>query len=196
MIWEAATLAIFATGGTVPIVAWQVNVPINSGLYNLTDVLGMTQLVLNGGSFIQAWTTVSGVLGERMLGGGDKGAAGALVRADAVEELLDELSGKPARRASGPCSFHASENVSVAPGADSQLRPARPRPAVWCAASSRVGPARVSSRASRSALVEPVCATTSMATCAAPGAQRRLISAADSVMALPCAPCTVRAGRR
>ena len=57
-----ATLAIFATGGTVPIVAWQVNVPINSGLYNLTDVLGMTQLVLNGGSFIQAWTTVSGVL--------------------------------------------------------------------------------------------------------------------------------------
>jgi len=31
--------------------------------------------------------TVPGVLGERMLGGGDKGAAGALVRADAVEAL-------------------------------------------------------------------------------------------------------------
>ena len=28
-----------------------------------------------------------GVLGERMLGGGDKGAAGALVRADSVEAL-------------------------------------------------------------------------------------------------------------
>ncbi|MHC4067954.1 MAG: galactokinase [Planctomycetota bacterium] len=31
--------------------------------------------------------TVPGVLGERMLGGGDKGASGALVRADSVEEL-------------------------------------------------------------------------------------------------------------
>lgn len=31
--------------------------------------------------------TVDGVLGERMLGGGDKGAAGALVRADAVDKL-------------------------------------------------------------------------------------------------------------
>ena len=30
--------------------------------------------------------TVPGVLGERMLGGGDKGAAGALVKADAVED--------------------------------------------------------------------------------------------------------------
>jgi galactokinase len=31
--------------------------------------------------------TVPGVLGERMLGGGDKGAAGAIVRAEAVEDL-------------------------------------------------------------------------------------------------------------
>ena len=31
--------------------------------------------------------TVPGVLGERMLGGGDKGAAGALVRADSVDAL-------------------------------------------------------------------------------------------------------------
>jgi len=31
--------------------------------------------------------TVPGVLGERMLGGGDKGASGALVRADSVEAL-------------------------------------------------------------------------------------------------------------
>ena len=31
--------------------------------------------------------TVDGVYGERMLGGGDKGAAGAIVRADAVEAL-------------------------------------------------------------------------------------------------------------
>jgi galactokinase len=32
--------------------------------------------------------TVPGVLGERMLGGGDKGAAGALVRADSVDALV------------------------------------------------------------------------------------------------------------
>jgi galactokinase len=31
--------------------------------------------------------TVPGVLGERMLGGGDKGAAGALAHADSVEAL-------------------------------------------------------------------------------------------------------------
>jgi len=31
--------------------------------------------------------TVPGVLGERMLGGGDKGASGALVKADSVEAL-------------------------------------------------------------------------------------------------------------
>jgi galactokinase len=31
--------------------------------------------------------TVPGVLGERMLGGGDKGASGALVRAESVEAV-------------------------------------------------------------------------------------------------------------
>ncbi len=36
--------------------------------------------------------TVDGVLGERMLGGGDKGAAGALVRAEAVEPLQQAVA--------------------------------------------------------------------------------------------------------
>lgn len=84
-----ATLAIFASGGTVPLVAWQVDVPINSGLYNLTDVLGLTQLVLNGGSFIQAWTTVSGVLGffvnvNTQTGGGSGGGTVAQVLASGL----------------------------------------------------------------------------------------------------------------
>jgi galactokinase len=35
--------------------------------------------------------TVPGVLGERMLGGGDKGAAGAVVRADSVEALEEAV---------------------------------------------------------------------------------------------------------
>ncbi len=36
--------------------------------------------------------TVPGVLGERMLGGGDKGAAGALVLADSVDALKQAVS--------------------------------------------------------------------------------------------------------
>ncbi|MBC8481693.1 MAG: hypothetical protein H8D47_03410 [Planctomycetes bacterium] len=38
-------------------------------------------------SMCDAVRTVEGVLGERMLGGGDKGASGALVRAESVEKL-------------------------------------------------------------------------------------------------------------
>jgi galactokinase len=36
--------------------------------------------------------TVPGVLGERMLGGGDKGAAGAIVLADAVPALREVVA--------------------------------------------------------------------------------------------------------
>ncbi|MCK5850754.1 MAG: hypothetical protein KAH23_07550, partial [Kiritimatiellae bacterium] len=36
--------------------------------------------------------TVDGVLGERMLGGGDKGAAGAIVLNKAVEEMIDAVN--------------------------------------------------------------------------------------------------------
>lgn len=57
-----ATIGIFAVGTTVPIIAWQVAVPPLVGLYNLTDVLGLTKLVLNGTSFIQVWTTVASTL--------------------------------------------------------------------------------------------------------------------------------------
>ena len=35
--------------------------------------------------------TVPGVLGERMLGGGDKGASGALIRADSIDELKNTV---------------------------------------------------------------------------------------------------------
>jgi len=35
--------------------------------------------------------TVPGVLGERLLGGGDKGASGALVRAESVEAVKDAV---------------------------------------------------------------------------------------------------------
>ncbi len=43
--------------------------------------------------------TVPGVLGERMLGGGDKGAAGAVVKADAVEAVRDAVdTGYPRSR--------------------------------------------------------------------------------------------------
>jgi galactokinase len=42
--------------------------------------------------------TVPGVLGERMLGGGDKGAAGAIVRADSIEALKATVDAEYPRR--------------------------------------------------------------------------------------------------
>jgi galactokinase len=42
--------------------------------------------------------TVPGVLGERMLGGGDKGAAGAIVRAEAVADLRRAVAAEYPRR--------------------------------------------------------------------------------------------------
>ena len=42
--------------------------------------------------------SVPGVLGERMLGGGDKGAAGAIVRADSVEDLKAAVDAEYPRR--------------------------------------------------------------------------------------------------
>jgi galactokinase len=36
--------------------------------------------------------TIPGVLGERMLGGGDKGASGALVRPDSVEAVREAVN--------------------------------------------------------------------------------------------------------
>ncbi|MGD0059990.1 MAG: hypothetical protein ABSD58_11280 [Verrucomicrobiia bacterium] len=52
--------------------------------------------------------TVPGVLGERMLGGGDKGAAGALVHADSVDAL------KIAVDTQYPCRYpHLADNYAV-----------------------------------------------------------------------------------
>jgi galactokinase len=42
--------------------------------------------------------TVPGVLGERMLGGGDKGAAGAIVKADCVEVLKKAIDNEYPRK--------------------------------------------------------------------------------------------------
>jgi galactokinase len=56
-----------------------------------TDGIGLRDLYRISGPELETMCdlarSVPGVLGERMLGGGDKGASGALVRADAVEEL-------------------------------------------------------------------------------------------------------------
>jgi len=66
--------------------------------------------------------SVPGVLGERMLGGGDKGASGALVRADAVEALTAAVNhGYPRSRPdyAGKFAVHVCrvvEGVTVLPG--------------------------------------------------------------------------------
>ena len=60
--------------------------------------------------------TVDGVYGERMLGGGDKGAAGAIVRADAVAALKAAVARayRPwrTRSTSAPCTRSASRRAS------------------------------------------------------------------------------------
>lgn len=71
-----ATLAIFAVGGTVPLVSWQVAVPAGDGLYNICDPTGLTSLVLNGAGFIQAWTTVASTLAFFVNAGTQAGGAG------------------------------------------------------------------------------------------------------------------------
>jgi len=66
--------------------------------------------------------TVPGVLGERMLGGGDKGAAGVLVRADSVTQLKDAVALAYPRSHPGYADKFAShvcnivDGVTVLPG--------------------------------------------------------------------------------
>ena len=49
--------------------------------------------------------SVDGVLGERMLGGGDKGASGALIRPEAFEALEAAVTREYPER----CPVHAKE---------------------------------------------------------------------------------------
>jgi galactokinase len=60
-----------------------------------TDGIGLRDTYKISGPQLEAMCdiarTVKGVLGERMLGGGDKGAAGALVRAGAVDALRQAI---------------------------------------------------------------------------------------------------------
>ena len=60
-----------------------------------TDGLGLRDDYKISGPELEAMCdiarSVEGVLGERMLGGGDKGASGALVFAEAVDALRDAV---------------------------------------------------------------------------------------------------------
>jgi galactokinase len=71
--------------------AWESGDLVSVGRVFREDGLGLRDLYEISGPELESMCdiarTVPGVLGERMLGGGDKGAAGALVRADAVESL-------------------------------------------------------------------------------------------------------------
>ena len=58
-------------------------------------------------SICDAVRTVPGVYGERMLGGGDKGASGALVAADAIDWLNAHGSGTRASDAAEAKALHA-----------------------------------------------------------------------------------------
>ena len=60
--------------------------------------------------------TVPGVLGERMLGGGDKGAAGALVYADSVEALKQAVDTAYPRSCPQYCDEYAVHTCKVVDG--------------------------------------------------------------------------------
>ena len=60
--------------------------------------------------------TVVGVLGERMLGGGDAGAAGALVRADSVDSLKDAVDNAYPRSHPAYARKHAVHVCKVVDG--------------------------------------------------------------------------------
>ena len=71
--------------------AWQAGDIETVGQIFRTDGIGLRDDYKISGPELETMCdiarTVPGVLGERMLGGGDKGASGAIVRADSVDEL-------------------------------------------------------------------------------------------------------------
>eukprot|EP00051_Salpingoeca_urceolata_P033218 m.19641 g.19641 ORF g.19641 m.19641 type:complete len:456 (-) comp5976_c0_seq1:137-1504(-) len=71
--------------------AWRAGDIESVGRIFRLDGIGLRDLYEISGpeleSMVDIARTVPGVLGERMLGGGDKGASGAIVRSDAVEDL-------------------------------------------------------------------------------------------------------------
>ena len=60
--------------------------------------------------------TVQGVLGERMLGGGDKGAAGALVKAESVKALEDAVAADYGKRCPQYAEKYAVHTCKVVDG--------------------------------------------------------------------------------
>jgi galactokinase len=75
--------------------AWKLGDVETVGRIFRTDGIGLRDEYKISGSELETMCdiarTVDGVLGERMLGGGDKGAAGALVRADSVAQLKQAI---------------------------------------------------------------------------------------------------------
>ncbi|MEM7316166.1 MAG: galactokinase, partial [Planctomycetota bacterium] len=60
--------------------------------------------------------SVPGVLGERMLGGGDKGASGAIVKAEAVDELKSAVDHQYPARCPEFADKYAVHTCSVVDG--------------------------------------------------------------------------------
>ena len=88
----------------------------------------------------------------------------------------------------GAAGRSSTEKVSPARGGDVQVRSSRPRPALWCSATSTVRSGAVASR-SRSALVDSVSSTTSIrahrVVRARPAGRRRRSARAPHVHATP-----------
>ncbi len=78
--------------------AWQAGDIETVGSIFRKDGLGLRDDYVISGPELEAMCdiarTVPGVLGERMLGGGDKGASGAIVKSDSVEKLKKSIDKK------------------------------------------------------------------------------------------------------
>lgn len=74
---HAVAVGIFASGATVPTAIYQINLPIGEGVYQILDPKGLTNLVLNGASFIQVWADTASVVGVMVNVNTQVGSAGS-----------------------------------------------------------------------------------------------------------------------
>lgn len=59
---HSIAIGVFAVGATIPTITWQVHLPANNGMYPVQDPFNLTELVLNGTSFIQVWADTAGLV--------------------------------------------------------------------------------------------------------------------------------------
>lgn len=100
--------------------AWRVGDLVTVGSILRADGLGLRDLYKISGPELESMCdiarTVPGVLGERMLGGGDKGASGAIVLADAERRLRETVAREYPRRHPEQATRWAVHSLGIVDG--------------------------------------------------------------------------------